>query len=166
MERTRTTTATEPAAIEPLIDTWRIWARIVLYALDAVAPEALAADSGLGGRTVGEQLAHLHNVRLMWLESAAPALLDGLQKIDGAGAGDPELLRRSLAASAEAIEAMLRAALADGRVKGFKPHPTAFLGYLVAHEAYHHGDIGVRLRASGHPLSQKVGYGMWEWGTR
>jgi uncharacterized damage-inducible protein DinB len=161
-----TATQADTAAVEALVETWRIGARVVLYVLDAVAPEALTADSGLRGRTVGEQFAHLHNVRLMWLESAAPALLAGLVKVERADAGDPALLRRSLAASAEAVEAMLRAALAEGRVKGFRPHPTAFLGYLLAHEAYHQGDIGVRLQESGHPLDKKVSYGMWEWGTR
>jgi uncharacterized damage-inducible protein DinB len=50
--------------------------------------------------------------------------------------------------------------------KGFKPHPVAFVGYLIAHESYHQGDVGVRLTASGHRLGNKVAYGMWEWGVR
>ena len=151
--------------VDQLLDTWRIHARVQRYVLDAVPAEALAADSGLKGRTVGEQFAHLHDVRLLWLTSAAPDALAGLTKL-GRGEHAHDDLRAALDGSAAAIGTLLRAGLADGRVKGFKPHPVAFLGYLIAHESYHQGDIGVRLTQSGHRLDQKVGYGMWEWGSR
>ena len=152
---------------EQLLETWAIHSRVVLYVLDAVAPEALG-DVGAGkGRSVGEQFAHIHNVRLLWLKSAAPALLAGLEKIERPAATDKALLHGSLAASGEAIGALLREALATGgRVKGFKPHAAAFLGYLIAHESYHQGDLGVALAQSGHPLDRKTAYGMWEWGVR
>jgi uncharacterized damage-inducible protein DinB len=151
---------------DDVVDTWRIHARICSYVLDAVVPEALTASTELKGRSVGGQFAHLHNVRLMWLKSAAPDLHEGLEKVDEPAAGDKDRLRRSLDASAAAVEALLGRALDAGRVKGFKPHPTAFVGYLVAHEAYHQGDIGVRLTAAGFPLPRTVAYGMWEWGVR
>jgi len=118
------------------------------------------------GRTVGEEFAHIHDVRLMWLKSAAPALLDGLEKLGKEGAGSQAGLQQALDASAMAVETMLARAVASGRVKGFKPHPAAFLGYLIAHESYHQGDIGVRLTQSGHSLDRKIAYGMWEWGFR
>jgi uncharacterized damage-inducible protein DinB len=151
---------------EQVLDTWRIHARIQRYVLDAVPPEALTADSGFKGRNVGEQFAHLHDVRLMWLKSAAPELLDGLAKLGKESAADHGALGEALDASAAAIEALLAGALASGRVKGFKPHPVAFVGYLVSHESYHQGDVGVRLTAAGHRLDNKVAYGMWEWGSR
>lgn len=149
-----------------LVDTWRIHARVQRYVLDAVPAEALGADSGLKGRAVGEQFAHIHNVRLMWLKSAAPEHLVGLSKIEKDDALSTAGLGDALDASADAVAAMVSAALETGRVKGFKPHPVAFVGYLVAHESYHQGDIGVRLAESGHRLDQKVAYGMWEWGSR
>lgn len=55
---------------------------------------------------------------------------------------------------------------AGGRIKGFKPSVTAFVGYLISHESYHQGDIGVRLTESGFPLEKKTNFGMWEWGVR
>lgn len=151
---------------EQVLDAWRIHARIQRYVLDAVAPEALTADSGLKGRSVGEQFAHIHDVRLMWLKSAAPELLDGLSKVGKEGAADHAALGQALDASAAAVEQLLAGALEGGRVKGFKPHPVAFVGYLISHESYHQGDIGVRLTESGHRLDNKVSYGMWEWGSR
>lgn len=53
-----------------------------------------------------------------------------------------------------------------GKIKGFRPHASAFLGYLVAHESYHQGEIGLILGQAGLPLDKKVAYGMWEWGVR
>src|SRR5262245_24506104 len=150
---------------DQLLDTWRIHARIQRYVLAGLASDALAADSGLGGRTVADQFAHIHDVRLMWLKAASPGLLGGLEKL-GRGAVDRDTLDAALAASGAAVETLVAGALASGRVKGFKPHPVAFVGYLIAHESYHQGDVGVRLTASGHGLDNEVAYGMWEWGSR
>ena len=100
-------------------------------------------------------------------KSASPALLDGLASIEAANATDKALLQQSLEASAAAIGSLLRQALeSGGKIKGFKPHATAFAGYLIAHESFHLGDIGVVLTQSDHPLDKKVAYGMWEWGVR
>jgi uncharacterized damage-inducible protein DinB len=150
-----------------LADTWNINNRINLYMLDAIAPEAFSGVSTSKGRNVGEQFAHMHNVRLMWLEPAAKDLLDGLVKIEKENALDKDLLRLSLEESGRAIETLLnRSEAAGGKVKGFKPHVTAFLGYLCAHEGYHRGEIGIILHQSGHKLDQKIAYGIWEWGVR
>ena len=55
---------------------------------------------------------------------------------------------------------------AGGKVKGFKPHAAAFLGYLVSHESHHRGQIALSLKQAGKPLYKKIGFGMWEWGVR
>jgi uncharacterized damage-inducible protein DinB len=150
-----------------IIDTWNINNRINLYLLDAISPGALNDVSASKGRTVAEQVAHLHNVRLMWLKSGGPELMEGLQKIEKETAADKKLLARSLKDSGKAIEALLKNSLEnDGRIKGFKPHVTAFLGYIVAHESHHRGQIALSLKQSGHPLDKKVSFGIWEWGVR
>jgi uncharacterized damage-inducible protein DinB len=152
---------------EQIVETWQIHARITLYLLDAVAPEALGGVATSKGRSVAAQFAHIHNVRLMWLAAAAPDLVGGLVKIEKEPPPDKLTLHTSLMASGAGIEQLLHRALdSGGRIKGFKPHAVAFLGYLIAHESYHHGEIGVALTQSGHPLDRKTAYGMWEWGTR
>ncbi len=152
---------------DQLLETWAIHQRINLSLLDALAPSALADVSASKGRSVGEQFAHLHHVRLMWLKSAAPELLGGLEKIEKEAAGDHQLLRNSLKASGEAMASMLRQCIAaGGKVKGFKPHVVAFLGYIIAHESHHRGQIAVTLKQAGHPLDRKTSFGLWEWGVR
>jgi hypothetical protein len=51
--------------MKELIETWEINNRINLYLLNAIDEKYLTDISVSKGRTVGEQFAHIHNVRLM-----------------------------------------------------------------------------------------------------
>ena len=150
-----------------LLETWDIQNRINLYLLDSIEAAYLKDVGATKGRSVGEQLAHLHNVRLMWLKAAAPELLKKLTKIEKEDAAKKDLLRRSLVSSGDAIRSLLKTSLdSGGKIKGFKPHAAAFLGYLISHESHHRGQLMLALKHSGHALDKKVQYGIWEWGVR
>ncbi len=152
--------------VSQLIDTWQIHNRIHLYLLDAIDEAHYKDVASSKGRSVGDQFAHMHNVRLMWLKVAAPDILATQTKIEKDVPLTRALLKTELENSASAIAQLLEKGLQDGKIKGFKPHPVAFLGYLIAHESHHRGQILLALKQSGHPVDQKTQYGLWEWGSR
>jgi uncharacterized damage-inducible protein DinB len=100
--------------VEQIIDSWNIHNRINLYVLEAVSVEALSRVSASKGRNVGEMIAHIHNVRLMWLKAAGSELLEGLVKIEKEQAQDKELLRQSLEESGKALATLLQKGLDAG----------------------------------------------------
>lgn len=148
------------------IETWEIHNRINLYLLDSIENASLGSFSASKGRSVGEQFAHIHNVRLMWLKSAAEDLLKGLEKVEKDAARDKKTLAKSLKLSGEAIKSVLERGLKEGKIKGFKPHAAAFVGYLISHESHHRGQILLSLKQAGQPVDKKISYGIWEWGVR
>src|SRR5512135_270576 len=115
--------------------------RITQYLLESLPDAVWQAPPPAGeGRTIAAIVAHVHNVRLMWLKVAAkgtkmpPQLAKETVK--------PAQARKALAASHAAVHALVAGALAgDGRIRNFPPDAVAFAAYLIAHEAHHRGQI-------------------------
>jgi uncharacterized damage-inducible protein DinB len=84
----------------------------------------------------------------------------------------PAQASKALESSRIALREVLRSSLQDGddedrgRIRGFRPDVASFFGYLIAHDAHHRGQITMLARQAGHPIPQKVTFGMWEWGVR
>lgn len=140
--------------------------RINEYLIRNVPDEAWRAQPPNGkGRDIASIVAHMHNVRLMWLK-AIDRGAEIQEKLEGEKVTKDAAIK-ALAASWKALDAVLRKALiSDGRIKGFKPDAGSFLAYLLAHDAHHRGQILMLAGQSGHAVSQSVNFGMWEWGTR
>ena len=139
---------------DPLVETWAIHNRINLYLLDAIpdgAPRRRPAQVPVRLRPLRP-----HPQRSPDVVEAGPAgLLAGLEPLDTKGVVPKEGLRSALEASGLAVaELFRRAVTSGGRVKGFKPHATAFLGYLIAHESHHRGQVGWSLKLAGHPIDK------------
>jgi uncharacterized damage-inducible protein DinB len=163
---------TEPAfdLARALLRAYETNDRINRYLVENLADAAWRAEPPGGkGRSIAEIVAHMHNVRLMWLKAVhgkderagrVPAALDR-HSVTRAQA------IRALVESHDALWEVLDASLADsGQVKGFKPDVAGFFSYLVAHDAHHRGQIAMLARQLGHPLPQKAMFGMWEWNSR
>lgn len=138
--------------------------RINHYLLENLPEEAWRAELPTGkGRNIAAIVAHMHNVRGMWLKAAGGMVPDQLDRHKVT----PAQAKKALAESRGAIHELLKTSLAaDGRIKGFRPDAAGFVAYLIAHDAHHRGQITMLARQVGHPISQKAMFGMWEWGSR
>ncbi len=138
--------------------------RINQYLLENLPAEAWrAVPPGKKGREIAGIVAHMHNVRVMWLKAAKGEVPEQLDRFTAT----PAQAKKGLDASRAALRELMHAAVnSDGRVKGFRPDVAGFFGYLIAHDAHHRGQITMLARQAGHPISQKAMFGMWEWGVR
>ena len=145
-----------------LSDTWHLNNRVTLLLLDHLSDEQLAFTPTSRSRTIADQFAHLHNVRIMWLEPRVPSAAQALTKIEK-GAATKSALNQALTESAKALGEMIDSAENSGRLKGWKRGPAAFLGYALAHEGHHRGQIILHLKYAKLPVDRMFGFGLWEW---
>ncbi len=151
-----------PSPSYSLADTWHLNNRVNLLLLDRLSDEQLALAAKPRARTIGDQFAHLHNVRILWLEPRVPAVARTLVKIEK-GMATKAGLHESLSASAAAIGDLISEAARTGKLKSAKRGVIAFFGYALAHEAHHRGQIIVHLKQAGMRIDPAVGYSLWEW---
>src|SRR5690349_11797672 len=94
--------------MERLIQTWTINQRMNELLVVDINDSLMKDVSANTGRNVGEQFAHIHNVRLMWLAVALPDLMNGQKKIDKEQTITKKLIFESLEKSADAITQLLK----------------------------------------------------------
>ena len=152
------------SASSDLIETWRMGEAANVTLLDAIPARDLGDRYSPRTRNVRAQFVHLHNVRLRWLNHAAPEFAKKLTKLPKEPPASKAQMKSALRASGRAIEAYLEDCVEAGEIKEWQGSPTSFLGYLIAHEAHHRGLILVSLRLAGHKVPPEVVYGLWQWG--
>jgi uncharacterized damage-inducible protein DinB len=145
-----------------LVETWRLNNRVNLRLLDALKDDQLAAIIQPRGKPVTSYFAHIHMARYYWLERRAPALAKGLMKVP-AGSATRTTLRKALIDSSEAMAKLFTEAERTGQIKSMKLGPLGFLGYALAHEAHHRGQILLHLKLAKKPLGRDISYSLWYW---
>lgn len=145
-----------------LTDTWRINHGINLRLLDALSDEQLAATILPRGRAVTSYFVHIHMARFYWLERRSKTLARRLKKIPG-GSAPRRALRQALVDSSQAMEELFAEAEHTGNVKGTRLGPVGFLGYALAHEAHHRGQILLHLKIAKLPVAREITYSLWDW---
>jgi uncharacterized damage-inducible protein DinB len=151
------------AIVTQILETWRRHNEILLYLLDAIPSAGLVAvPAGSRGRDVARQFEHLRDMRVVWLHYHRT----GVRLKMGRRADRRPTraqLRKALRDSGREVDLFLEQALrGDARVRMFGGRPVQWLGYLIAHESHHRGQIMLALKQSGLRLPDEVAIeGLW-----
>lgn len=165
-----------PDLRDTICNTWRTSNRLTVFLVEHLPPGLWTASvPGAPRRTIRMIAAHLHNARCRWIktlgqESGIPVP----QSVDRHRVG-----RRELVLALDRSSGGLLRLLTLGCERGGAIPPTSsyawrnlpldvghVLGYFVAHEAHHRGQIVLTARALGDRLPAAVTNGLWQWTRR
>lgn len=151
------------AVKEQLHLAWRLNNEKNLLLLKNIGESELIISPPTKGRTIGEQLAHLHNVRINWTEHVAKSIYDKALLLKDT-ALSIDILKNAFASSAEKIAQVIQISWEkEGKLPSFKTGLIPFVSYLISHESHHHGNIMLTLKQSGFRLPNELKWGLWEW---
>jgi uncharacterized damage-inducible protein DinB len=149
--------------LEALLDSWERNNAILVNLLRGLPEGGLYVRTMEGSLTVAELFTHIHFVRLVFLSEDAPAFAPELPQKEWVNEGDPKRIEQMLNDSATAVRDAVKSIIENGRAMTVHyDHPVLFLQHMIWHEGYHHGQIKLALKLSGHPLNDdEIGPATW-----
>lgn len=141
--------------------------RVDVYLVENLSDELWTAKVPGASKTLAALVVHIHNTRCMWVKMVGRKLgVKTPRRLDRARATRSEAVS-ALNESHHAISRVLELGLAHGgKVAGFPPDAMHLLGYFLAHDAHHRGQICLLARELGHALPKEVVFGLWQWSAR
>jgi uncharacterized damage-inducible protein DinB len=152
--------------VEGLMRSFATSNRITRFLLENLHDDTWHAAPPTGrGRSIASIVCHMHNTRVMWLQSYGRKM-KAPPKLDHLAVSKADTLK-ALDLSYDAISKVVGTSLkSDGLIANFKAGAAPFLAYLMTHDAHHRGQICLMAKQVGHPLPPAISYGMWEWSKR
>jgi len=140
--------------LDALLDSWDRNNTILVNLLRAIPPERLATRAMEGSPSIAELFTHIHYVRLVFVQEDAPELSkEALPEKEWLAERDPSQIERMLNTSAGAVRDAVKGKLEAGEEMDLHyDHPILLLQHMIWHEGYHHGQIKLALKLSGHPI--------------
>jgi len=150
-------------AIKDISDTWTMNHKVTLYLLEHIKPDWLTAKLNGKGRSIGEQFIHINNIRSMWISKVGEKID---LKLDKKVAKDKNELLNGLEITSKKMGEVLSNIFSENKIKGFKPHPTAFFAQMISHESHHRGQIMSTITRNEFEINTSVNFGLWSWHTK
>jgi uncharacterized damage-inducible protein DinB len=161
---------------DTIFDAWKTNNRVTIFLVEHLPAELWDGKvPGAPRRTIRMIAGHIHNARCMWIKTlgeehgiAVPRSVDR-HKVR------PQVLVSALKRSGTGILNLLKFGCDHG---GSIPPTSAYawrnlpldvghvLGYFIAHEGHHRGQIVMLARQLGHRLPVEVTGGLWHWSQR
>jgi uncharacterized damage-inducible protein DinB len=143
--------------LDAILDSWDRNNTIVVNLLGALPSEALEVRATSDSPTVAQLFAHIHYVRLVFIQEDAPESARELPADEWAAPTDKRRLAELLNESAAAVRVAVRRRIDEARdMEMHYDHPILFVQHMIWHEGYHHGQIKLALKLAGMPMSDAI----------
>jgi uncharacterized damage-inducible protein DinB len=148
--------------LDALLDSWDRNNTILVNLLRLVPEHGFEARAAAGSPSVAQMFNHIHYVRLVFISEDAPEFSLDLPG-EWVDERDPDRIAKLLNESGRAVREAVKGRVEAGREMDLHyDHPILFLQHMIWHEGYHHGQIKLALKLTGHPITNKeAGPGTW-----
>ena len=161
---------------DSILDAWKTNNRVTVFLVEHLPAELWEATvPGAPRRTVRMICGHIHNARCMWLKTLGKEHGIPVPRNVDRHKVKPSELVPALEHSSTGMLELLKFGCDQG---GSVPATPAYiwrnlpldvghvLGYFIAHEGHHRGQIVMLARQLGHRLPAEVTGGLWQWSKR
>jgi len=148
--------APDQSLLEALLDSWDRNNIILVNLLRAIPEDRLDTRAMEGSPSIAELFAHLHYVRLVFVLEDAPEFAREMPEKEWAAEQDRDRMAQRLNDSAKAVRDAVKSRVESGREMALHyDHPILLLQHMIWHEGYHHGQIKLALKLTGHPITNE-----------
>jgi len=149
--------------LEALLDSWDRNNTTLINLLRAIPEGGLEARAMDGSPSVSEMFTHIHHERMVSVFENAPEFAGNVPEKEWVVELDANRIAQMLDESARTVRDAVKSRVEAGQGLDLDyDHPILLIQLLIFHEAYHHGQIKLALKAAGRPLTDdKAGPITW-----